>query len=263
MRGAALGYQVVDADGRKYLLKLDPVGHLGMASAAELTGTRIFHAAGYNVPSNFVLDLGPDDLTVDPEATFSLYEVQKRPLTAELVRQRLTGAARTPDGRLRAVAVSWVPGKVAGRVRHERAAAPTIRTIASRTSIGARCARAGCSIAWLGVFDASAINTLDSYVEDGPRHYVRHYLIDFGAGLGSATIDVEGPARGRAAPHRDRPIARDARCRSVSTAVTTRSRRRRVAATVLAAPADRLVPGRDLRRRGVPHQPQGPRPHAA
>ncbi|HWJ55114.1 MAG TPA: hypothetical protein VNR90_02835, partial [Vicinamibacterales bacterium] len=39
-RGAALGFQVIDADGRKYLLKLDPVGHLGMSTAAEIAGTR-------------------------------------------------------------------------------------------------------------------------------------------------------------------------------------------------------------------------------
>src|SRR4051812_20327390 len=104
-RGAALGFQVVDADGRKYLLKLDPAGHLGMATAAEVTGTRLFHAAGYNVPANFVLDLGPDDLSVDPDATFKLYGVQKRPLTPEIVRERLAKAARTPDGRLRAVLV--------------------------------------------------------------------------------------------------------------------------------------------------------------
>jgi hypothetical protein len=50
--------------------------------------------------------------------------------------------------------------------------------------------------AWLGVFDASAINTLDSYIEEGGRHFVRHYLIDFGAGLGSATSDVKGPHEG-------------------------------------------------------------------
>jgi hypothetical protein len=194
-RGAALGYQVVDADGRKYLLKLDPIGHLGMASAAELTGTRIFHAAGYNVPSNFVLDLGPDDLIVDPDATFSLYKVQKRPLTAELVRQRLTGAARTPDGRLRAVAVSWIPGKVLGAfdMKSRRADDPNDRI----RHEDRRALRASWMIyAWLGVFDASAINTIDSYVEDGDRHYVRHYLIDFGAGLGSATLDVKGPHEG-------------------------------------------------------------------
>ena len=194
-RGAALGFQVVDADGRKYLLKLDPVGHVGMSTAAEIVGTRVFHAAGYNVPSNFVVALGPDDLTVDPEATYKLYGVQKRPLTAEVVRKRLADAARTPDGRLHAVAVSWVPGQILGafdmkgrrfddpndRIRHEE-----------RRSLRA----SWVLYAWLGVFDASALNTLDSYIEEGGRHFVRHYVIDFGAGLGSATSDFKGPHEG-------------------------------------------------------------------
>jgi hypothetical protein len=50
--------------------------------------------------------------------------------------------------------------------------------------------------AWLAIFDASAINTLDSYVEEDNRHFVRHYFIDFGAGLGSATSEVKGPHEG-------------------------------------------------------------------
>jgi hypothetical protein len=194
-RGAALGFQVVDADGRKYLLKLDPVGHLGMSTAAELTGTRVFHALGYNVPSNFLLELGPDDLTVDPEATFKLYQVQKRPLTAEAVRERLARAARTSDGKLRAVAVSWVPGEILGAfdMKGRRADDPNDRIRHEER----RSLRASWIVyAWLGVFDASAINTLDSYVAENDRRFVRHYLIDFGAGLGSATTDVKGPHEG-------------------------------------------------------------------
>jgi hypothetical protein len=194
-RGAALGFQVVDADGRKYLLKLDPVDHLGMATAAEITGTRLFHAAGYNVPPNFVLDLGPDDLIVDPGATFRLYRVQKRPLTADMVRARLAGAARTPDGRLRAVAVTWVPGKIIGAfdMVGRRADDPNDRIPhQDRRSLRA----SWMLMAWLAVLDASAINTLDSYVEEGGRRFVRHYLIDFGAGLGSATSDGKGPHEG-------------------------------------------------------------------
>jgi hypothetical protein len=194
-RGAALGFQVVDADGRKFLLKLDPAGHLGMSTAAEVVGTRMFHAAGYNVPSNFVLDLRDDDLTVDPKATFKLYGVEKRPLTAALVRQRLARAARTPDGRLRAVAVTWIDGKVLGAfdMIGRRSDDPNDRIPhQDRRSLRASWMLA----AWLAVYDASAINTLDSYVEEGDRHFVRHYLIDFGAGLGSATYDVKGPADG-------------------------------------------------------------------
>jgi hypothetical protein len=193
--GDALGFQVVDADGRKFLLKLDPAGHLGMSTAAEVMGARLFHAAGYNVPANFVLDLGPDDLIVDPAATFKLYRVQTRPLTPEIVRQRLARAARTSDGRLHGVAVTWIGGKVLGafdmlgrrpddpndRIPHE-----------DRRSLRASWMLA----AWLAIYDASAINTLDSYVEEGGRHFVRHYMIDFGAGLGSGTHDLKGPQDG-------------------------------------------------------------------
>ena len=194
-QGDALGFQAVDADGRKFLLKFDPVGHLGMSTAAEVIGARLFHAAGYNVPANFVLDIGPDDLIVDPGATFKLYRVQKRALTPEIVKQRLARAARTPDGRWRAVAVSWLGGKVLGAfdMQGRRPDDPNDRIPhEDRRSLRASWMFA----AWLAIYDASAINTLDSYVEDGDRHFVRHYLIDFGAGLGSGTRDVKGPQDG-------------------------------------------------------------------
>jgi hypothetical protein len=194
-RGAALGFQVVDAAGRKYLLKLDPRGHLGMSTSAEIVGTRLYHAAGYNVPANFLLDLEPQDLVVDPDATYKLYGVEKSPLTADEIRVRLARAARTPDGRLHAVAVTWLSGKILGAfdMKGRRPDDPNDR-------IGhedRRSLRAGWLLAaWLAVYDASALNTLDSYVEEDGRHFVRHYIIDFGAGLGSATSDVKGPSDG-------------------------------------------------------------------
>jgi hypothetical protein len=193
--GDALGFQVVDAAGHKFLLKLDPAGHLGMSTAAEILGGRLFHAAGYNVPASFVLDISPDDLVVDAGATFKLYRVQTRPLTPELVQRRLARAARTPDGRLRTVAVSWLGGKVLGAfdMQGRRPDDPNDRILhEDRRSLRASWLFA----AWLAIYDASAINTLDSYVEEDGRHFVRHYLIDFGAGLGSGTTDVKGPQDG-------------------------------------------------------------------
>ena len=112
--------------------------------------------------------------------------------------------------------------------------------------------------AWLAVYDASAINTLDSYVEEDGRHFVRHYLIDFGAGLGSATSDVKGPHGRRAVPGRVRPHAGvDAVARASTGGPTSRSAGA-WAARSSQHPGDRLVPGGELRRRGVPDQPQGP-----
>jgi hypothetical protein len=48
--------------------------------------------------------------------------------------------------------------------------------------------------AWLNHTDCSARNTLDMYVSDGDRSFVRHHLIDFSGCLGSASY-MEQPIR--------------------------------------------------------------------
>jgi hypothetical protein len=174
------------------MLKLDPAANLGLATAGEVIGARIFHAAGYNTPNTFLLAIPPEDLTVDPRATFNLYGVQKRPLPRERVEASLARAAHNLDGTLRAVAVPWIPGKVLGGfdMIGRRADDPNDRI----PHEDRRSLRAGWVLfSWLSVFDASAINTLESYVEDGGRHYVRHYQFDFGCAFGSATGHPQSP----------------------------------------------------------------------
>jgi hypothetical protein len=190
-QGAAAGFQVVDAGRHKFMLKLDPAGHLGMTTGAEMVGNRVFHAAGYNVPGAVLVDLGPGDLVVDPRATFNLFRVEKRPLTEAAVRERLASVARLPDGRLRAVLIPWIPGQILAsfdmmgvrpgdandRIPHEL-----------RRSLRA----SWVLFAWLSVLDAGPINTIDSYVEQGGQHLVRHYFFDFSCAFGSATNHVQG-----------------------------------------------------------------------
>ena len=50
--------------------------------------------------------------------------------------------------------------------------------------------------AWLNHDDSRSLNTFDSYVEDNGRHYIRHYLLDFGSNLGSATTSAQQPRAG-------------------------------------------------------------------
>jgi hypothetical protein len=189
--GAAIGFQVRDADGRKFLLKMDPAGHLGMATGADVIGNRAFHAAGYNVPGAFLVELGAADLLVDPRATYLLYGVKQRSLTPEVARRLLANVGRTPDGRFRAVAIPWIKGKVLAafdmigtrpgdpndRIPHER-----------RRSLRGSLVLFG----WLGVLDAGSVNTLDSYVSEDGRRFVRHHFIDFGGALGSSTGTPQG-----------------------------------------------------------------------
>ena len=189
--GASPGFQVVDASGRKFMLKFDLGRQVGLSTGAEMIGERLFHAAGYNVPGSFRIDLRPEDLTLDPRATYRLFRVQKRPVTPARVRAVLDSVARTPDGRIRGVATPWIAGQVLGgfdmlgrrpddpndRIPHEH-----------RRSLRAT----WLFFSWISELDPGSVNTLDTYVTENGRRFVRHYVIDFGATLGSFTLRNKG-----------------------------------------------------------------------
>ena len=188
--GSAAGFQIKDADGRKFMLKFDVAGHPGMANAGEMIGSRIFYAAGYNVPGAFSIDVRPGDLKLDPSAKFELYRVEKRPLTEALVKETLARVARV-DGRTPAVAVPWIPGTIVGGfdMLGVRPGDPNDRIPHQHR----RSLRASWMLfAWLSVLDPSSINTIDSYREEGGRRFVRHYFFDFGCAFGSATSYAQG-----------------------------------------------------------------------
>jgi hypothetical protein len=191
--GAASGFQVVDATGRKFMLKFDPIGHFGLATGGEMIGYRFFHAAGYYVPGAFHADVREEDLGLDPKATFKLYNVQKRPLTRARVRAQLAGVARLPDGRLRAIAVPWLVNSIGGfDLKGRRDDDPNDRIPHERR----RSLRANWVLyAWLAVNDPSSINTLDSVVTENDRRFIRHYHFDFSSSLGSATTHPQSPAQ--------------------------------------------------------------------
>ncbi len=50
--------------------------------------------------------------------------------------------------------------------------------------------------AWLNHDDARSINSIDTYVEDGGRRYIRHYMQDFGSNLGSGSTSAQQPRGG-------------------------------------------------------------------
>jgi len=190
--GAATGFQVVDARGKKFMLKLDPEQHFGMSTAGELVGYRVFHAAGYHVPGAYHLDLPVDQLRLSPKATFKLFKVRKVPLTMDRVQAQLAHVARLPDGRLHAVAVPWIGGQPLGGfdLIGRRTDDPNDRIPHQHR----RSLRADWVLyAWLAVMDPSAINTIDSIVEEGGRRFIRHYHFDFGCAFGSATVHPQTP----------------------------------------------------------------------
>ena len=44
---------------------------------------------------------------------------------------------------------------------------------------------------WINHWDLKEMNTLDMYVEEGGRKFLRHYLIDFGSSLGGGKSPLE------------------------------------------------------------------------
>jgi hypothetical protein len=190
--GAATGFIAVDARGNKFMVKFDPAGHLGLVSSAESVGERVFHAAGYNVAGATVFDFARSDLKVSPKATFKLFKVEKRPITEERVTSQLGGIARRPDGRYHAVAIPWIKGQTMGSfdMLGRRPGDPNDRIPHEHR----RSLRASWILfAWLSVLDSGPINTMDSYVEAGGRHFVRHHILDLSCAFGSSTAYAQGP----------------------------------------------------------------------
>ena len=59
-QGLTPGFQIVDEQGDRYVIKLDPVEVPELSSAAEVIATKIFHALGYNVPENYIVRIDPE-----------------------------------------------------------------------------------------------------------------------------------------------------------------------------------------------------------
>ncbi len=188
-------FTIRDTRGDTYIIKLDPVAFPELPSSAEEISTKLFHAMGYWVPEDFIVFFDPGRLGIGQGATFRTDTGAKRPITREDVDHWLRDQPRRQDGTIRALASRFIKGKPVGEFRyygtrpddpndlfpHER----------RRELRGMR-----VFAAWLNHDDARSINTFDAYVEDQGRHYMRHYLLDFGSNLGSGSTSAQQPRGG-------------------------------------------------------------------
>ncbi|MCK6622425.1 MAG: hypothetical protein HUU32_12490 [Calditrichaceae bacterium] len=180
-QGVTPGFSIQDSRGGIYLLKFDPPGYPELATGAEVVSTKLFHAAGYNVPENYLVYFHPNILRLGEEVKFTDQYGKNRFMNEEDLAKILSRIEKSPDGRIRAVASKYLPGKPLGSFKYAgvRKDDPNdlIRHEHRRELRGLK-----VMAAWLNHFDTKAGNSLDMYVPEG---YVRHYLIDFGSTLGS------------------------------------------------------------------------------
>ncbi|HWR53086.1 MAG TPA: hypothetical protein VN428_18390 [Bryobacteraceae bacterium] len=192
-RGITPGFQMRDARGRLYYCKPDPRTNPEMATAAEMIGSRIFYALGYNTPENYLVRIRRSDLRIDKKTMITGISGRERRMRGEDLNHILSRAARAPDGTVRMLASLDLPGKAIGPFRYEgtRTDDPndTVRHERRRELRGL-----AVFAAWVNHTDAKGGNTLDVIVEERGVRHIKHYLIDFGAILGSAS-DMPKPAR--------------------------------------------------------------------
>jgi hypothetical protein len=191
IEGVSPGMFVKDANGDQYLIKFDIAGYENLQSGAEVISTKILYASGYNVPENYVAYLDPKGLEIGKDVRITDPETgQKRPLTRDDFDLMLRRVARTADGRCRVMASKILAGKPKGPfsqigfrsddpndlIPHEdRRELRAFRVFAS----------------WINDWDIKEEQSLDMYVEEGGRKFLRHYLLDFGSSLGADTDPTE------------------------------------------------------------------------
>jgi hypothetical protein len=189
--GVTPGLMVKDATGESYLIKFDNVNYPNLQSGAEVISTKILYALGYSVPENYIAYIHPDNLKISEGVEITDTKTGKsRPLTLEDINQMLWRVARTSDGRCRVLASKVLKGKLKGPfplvgfraddpndlIPHEhRRELRALRVFAS----------------WINDWDFKETQTMDAYVEENGRKFLRHYLLDFGSSLGAGHNPTE------------------------------------------------------------------------
>ncbi|HYR84189.1 MAG TPA: hypothetical protein VE422_08940 [Terriglobia bacterium] len=182
--GVTPGMQLKDKKGDTYFIKFDPANAPDLQSGAEVISTKILYAAGYNVPENYIAYIQPDQLVIGQKLEIRDASNKRRPFTRQDLAKMLEPAARMPDGRYRVLASKMLPGIPKGPFAHigfrrddpndlipheHRRELRGLRVIAS----------------WINHWDMKEEQSLDMYVEEHGRKFLRHYLLDFGSTLGA------------------------------------------------------------------------------
>jgi hypothetical protein len=149
---------------------------------------RLLWACGYNVAEDSIAYLRPEDLVLAPDATVKDQTAgnQRKLGRAELERD-LAAVRHEPDGRIRVLASRCIDGVTLGGHPAEgvREDDPNDRIPHELR----RDLRGSYPLyAWVDSVDVTEGQYVDAWVADPAepaRHYVKHYLIDFGKSMGT------------------------------------------------------------------------------
>jgi hypothetical protein len=188
--GISPGFVMTDAKGDRYFVKFDPVSNPEMATGAEMIVSRLFYALGYHVPDDYLIYFAPERLIVGEGVQFTDSTGRKRTMTQRDLRKLLAKIPKNSNGKFRGIASLQIPGKPVGPFKYFGTRSDDPNDIIPHEH---RRELRGLFVfcAWLSHNDSRSINTLDTLVEEGGSQYVRHFLMDFGTALGSASTSAK------------------------------------------------------------------------
>jgi hypothetical protein len=204
--GVTPGFEIDDSRGVHYWLKFDPQTNPEMASAADVIGSKLFYALGYNVPENYIVYFTRDQLVLTTKSQIKDRLGKKRAMTSRDITEVLLKVPQDEQGRYRAVASLGIGGAPLGPFRYHGTRSDDPNDIVPHEH---RRDLRGLFVfcAWLGHDDSRSINTADFLVEENGLKYFKHYLIDFGSILGSASEKANSARSGNAHLFAWRPAA--------------------------------------------------------
>jgi hypothetical protein len=184
--GITPGFRVRDARGEVFFVKFDPLDYPNLSSAAEVIGTKFFHAMGYHVPENHIAYFRPSQLRIAPDARVTRRGGKTGPMTAGDLDVILGRVAVRPDGTIRCVAGRRLPGEDLGPHEYHGTRGDDPNDVFPHED---RRELRGLRVfsAWLNHDDSRSINSADRFLAEGERGYVKHYLLDFSSTLGSGS----------------------------------------------------------------------------
>ena len=195
--GITAGFTILDARGEMYFIKFDPPGFEGLVTGAETISSLILHWAGYNVPDNYLMRIPLDIFALSKDAKVLGEYGVKRQMTVADLDKILDRLVLDEECKIRVLASRALEGRPLGpfTMGGKRADDPNDRFPHQH-----RRELRGYHIvsAWLNNPDVATKNTLDMYVGEPGKGFVRHNVLDFGSSLGSAGNRIKHPKDGYA-----------------------------------------------------------------
>lgn len=184
--GITPGFVIIDGAGRRYFVKFDPLPHPEMATGADQISLKLFHALGYHVPDNYLVSFPEERLELAEDVQISDRTGKKRKMSSRDLSEILMKVPRDKRGQYRATASLAIPGKGLGPYRYygQRADDPN-DIVPHEHRRDLRGLHVFC--AWLAHDDSRSINTYDALVSEDGVSFIKHFLLDLGSTLGSAS----------------------------------------------------------------------------